>query len=91
MDDRLHMQLFRRQQREAFGQIEPQLMPENPHRAHAGTVRSRNALVADEAEEIKILLHGLILARVVAASQTGRPCGAGAKARRRAGDYERSG
>jgi len=56
--DRFQVQLLRRQHREAIGEIEAHLVPENAERSRAGAVAALGAVTADAGEKVEILLHG---------------------------------
>ena len=62
VDDRLQMQLLRRHQREAVGEIEAHLVAEDRFRAGAGPVGFDQAGVEHELHQIEILAHLLSLA-----------------------------
>lgn len=57
MHDGFRMELFRRQKREAIGEIEPHLMAENGARADAGAVDARIARFQNTRQKVKILSH----------------------------------
>ncbi len=67
--DRLQVQLLGRDEREAVGKIEAQLMAEHRKRAGAGTVVFFDAVLEDPFEEIEIRAHGLY----IGATQSERP------------------
>src|SRR5688572_1431486 len=57
--DRLEMQLLGRRQREAFGEIETHLMPEDRDSSSAGAVTFLHAVGEDAFQQVVILAHGL--------------------------------
>lgn len=57
MDHRLEVDLFRRHQRKARGQVKTKLVAKDAARASAGAVSFLHALVADVTKQIKIGLH----------------------------------
>ncbi len=61
VDDRLEMQLLRRQERETFPQIKSRLRPKDRNRPDAGPIGPRLSARQDEAEEIVILTHEIKL------------------------------
>ena len=58
VNDRFEMQLFRREEREAFAQIEARLCAENRKRARSGPIAARPSLLQDEPQEVLIFPHG---------------------------------
>jgi hypothetical protein len=55
------MQLLRRHQRKAVGQIEPHLVAEHRKRARAGAVALLHTLFQDAFHQVEVLAHGRIL------------------------------
>ena len=63
VDDRLDVDFLGRHQRKTKGQIETQLSAEYGERTGAGAVRFADAVVANMAHEIEVLLHARIITR----------------------------
>ena len=61
VNDRLEMQLLRREQRKTFAQIEPRLRAKNRERAGAGTVGLGLAPVENEAKQFVVFAHRKML------------------------------
>ena len=57
VDDRLQVQLLRRDGGEALRQIEARLVAEDRERAGAGAVALLYAVLEDVADEVEVLLH----------------------------------
>jgi hypothetical protein len=61
MDDRAEMKFLGREKREGFPQVEPRLGAEKRNRAGTGAIAPRFSLFENEAEQIVVLTHELML------------------------------
>lgn len=61
MDDRLQVELFRREEGKIVAQTEPRLGAEDGQCAHPRAIAPRPALFEDEAKKIVILTHEIKL------------------------------
>src|SRR5690606_29210724 len=64
VDDRAQVQLLRRDERKAFGEVEAHLVAEHAQRAGAGAIFLARAFREDAAHQVEVLLHakGLLYA-----------------------------
>src|SRR4029079_4850141 len=71
-DDRGHVHLLRRHEREAVAQVEAHLVPEDRERPGAGAVLLARALVERPTQEVEVLLHGSIVPTASVEPPTGQ-------------------
>ena len=71
--DRLEVDLLGRHQREAFGEVEAELRPEDADRARAGAVAPDFSVLPDVAKQVEVGLHGSRLFSGKPPPQHGKP------------------